>query len=231
MDVLLRRRIAGRTLIVGATEQIDGDLHPGRVEADVLRRRQCRLIGSTWVMLDQQHGADVHIVASVPTPAWPLAAAGDVLVAPPGVSAPLAVWAADCAPIVLLGADGARVAAHVGWRGLAAGAIDAAIDAAGVVDAAVLGPCIHRCCYEFTLGDLAEISTAVALDLGEMCGQTSWGTPALDVPATVAALLARRGIELDVSGPCTGCDLRFHSHRRRGDVGRHAVVTWMEHEQ
>lgn len=231
MDELLRRQIAGRTLVVGATDRADGDLHPVRVAADDLRRRQRELVGSTWVMLDQQHGADVFNVASVSATPWPLAAAGDVLVAPVSVCWPLAVWAADCAPIVLLGADGTRVAAHAGWRGLVAGAIDAAVDAVGVVRAAALGPCIHRCCYEFELRDLEEVGTAVALDLDEVGARTSWGAPALDVPATVAALLARRGIELDVSGPCTGCDPRFHSHRRRGDVARHAVVTWVEQEQ
>lgn len=230
MDRLLRRRIAGRPLIVGVTERADGDVHPGRVDADTLRRRQHDLVGSTWVMLDQQHGADVHLVGlDTPTP-WPLVAAGDVLVAPAAVSAPLAVWAADCAPIVLLGADGTRVAAHAGWRGLAAGVIDAALDAVGAVAAAVLGPCIHACCYEFAVGDLEEVASTVGLGPDEVRGQTSWGMPALDVPATVAALLARRSITLDVSGPCTGCDLRFHSHRRRGDVARHAVVTWVEHE-
>jgi polyphenol oxidase len=218
-------------MLVGATDRTDGDFHPGRVAADDLRHRQRGLVGSPWVMLDQQHGAVVVDVASVPAIPWPLAAAGDVLVAPVGDTRPLAVWAADCAPIVLLGADGTRVVAHAGWRGLAAGAIDAAADAVGAVDAAVLGPCIHRCCYEFAMSDLGALSISVALDLDQVCGQTSWGAPALDVPATVAALLARRGIELDVSGACTGCDERFHSHRRRGDVARHAVVTWVEHEQ
>lgn len=231
MDVLLRRRIAGRTLIVGATERADGDVHPVRVAADELRRRQRELVGSTWVMLDQQHGADVHTVASQPAPDWPLAGTGDVLVAPVEVAGPLAVWAADCAPIVLLGADGTRVAAHAGWRGLAAGAVDAAADAVGVVDAAVLGPCIHRCCYEFDPDDLDAVAAAVALHPDEVRGPTSWGTSALDVPATVAALLARRGITLDVSGPCTGCDVRFRSHRRRGDLARHALVTWVERER
>lgn len=228
MDVLLRRRIGGRTLIVGATERADGDVHPVLVAADELRRRQRELVGSTWVMLDQQHGAEVHTVAPQLTPDWPLAATGDVLVAPADVAAPLAVWAADCAPIVMLGADGTRVAAHAGWRGLVAGAVDAAADAVGVADAAVLGPCIHPCCYEFSCRDLEQFSAAVALDLDDVRGQTSWGAAALDVPATVAALLARRGIALDVSGPCTGCEVRFQSHRRRGDIARHALVTWVE---
>jgi copper oxidase (laccase) domain-containing protein len=35
-------------------------------------------------------------------------------------------------------------------------------------------------------------------------------------------------VPLDVVGPCTGCDERWYSYRRRGDVGRHAVVAWTE---
>ena len=36
------------------------------------------------------------------------------------------------------------------------------------------------------------------------------------------------GIDLDVVGVCTGCDLRFRSHRRRVDLERHAMVAWFE---
>jgi polyphenol oxidase len=228
MDELLRRQVAGRMLVVGATDRADGDFNPVRVAPDDLGHRQRALVGARWVMLDQQHGADVCTVASLPLPTWPLAGSGDVLVAAGTVSYPLAVWAADCAPIVLFGDDGTRVVAHAGWRGLTAGAIDAAVDAVGVVEAAVLGPCIHACCYEFGRRGVEEVSAAVALDLEEIRGQTSWGSIALDVPATVAALLARRGVGLDVVGACTGCDPRLHSHRRRGDAARHAVVTWVE---
>jgi polyphenol oxidase len=52
--------------------------------------------------------------------------------------------------------------------------------------------------------------------------------PALDVPAAVRAGLARRAIELDVAGTCTGCDRRFRSHRRRAELERHALVVWFE---
>jgi copper oxidase (laccase) domain-containing protein len=228
VDELLRREIAGRTVVVGATERSDGDVHPGRVAAADLCRRQRMLVGAPWVMLDQRHGADVYTVTAAPPPAWPLAGAADVLVAPADLSPPLAVWAADCAPVVLLGADGTRVAAHAGWRGLSAGAVEAALDAVGVVDAAVLGPCIHRCCYEFEERRLVEFAAAVALEPDQVTGRTTWGTSGLDVPAVVGALLERRGVALDVVGACTGCDVRFHSHRRRAEPARHAVVTWVE---
>ncbi len=46
--------------------------------------------------------------------------------------------------------------------------------------------------------------------------------------ASIAAILGRHGIGLDVVGPCTGCDVRFYSHRRRNERERHAVVSWIE---
>ena len=232
MDELFRRRLGARTVVIGATDRHDGDVHPGRVRVDELDQRQRSLVGRRWLMLDQQHGADVHVVDVEETASWPLAGTGDVLVAPDDVSVPLAVWAADCAPIVLLGVSGARVVAHAGWRGLAAGVVDAAVDALesadGGVEAAVLGPCIHPCCYEFGVRELAELSIELGVERSEVVATTTWGASALDVPATVRVLLARRGVRLDVVGDCTGCEPRFQSHRRRRDPARHAVVTWVE---
>ena len=59
-------------------------------------------------------------------------------------------------------------------------------------------------------------------------GRTANGRRALDVPATIAASLARHGVVLDISGPCTGCDVRWFSHRVRSDIERHAVVASWE---
>jgi copper oxidase (laccase) domain-containing protein len=58
----------------------------------------------------------------------------------------------------------------------------------------------------------------------EIAGTTVDGSTALDVPAAVRSALAHHGIELDVVGPCTGCDDRWFSHRVRTDLGRHATV-------
>ena len=197
MEELLRRDIGGRVAVAVVTERSDGDVHPEHVDLDTLRQRQVRLTGATWVMLDEVHGTDVVVVGADSNLMWPIAGIGDVLSAD-GSSEMLAVWVADCAPIALFGSNGsAWVVAHGGWRGLADGVIDVAVDALG-----------------------AEAS-AVA-------GSTHWGTDALDVPAAVAAGLARHGIDLDVVGVCTGCDLRFRSHRRRVDLERHAMVAWFE---
>lgn len=213
--------IADRRLHVVATERDDGDIHPGRVMAPDLRARQQAVTPPDrhWSMVDQVHGVAVVEVDGNET--WvPTLGVADVIVTQ-SLDVPIAIWAADCAPIMLAADDGTLVGAHGGWKGLAAGVVAVAVAAAtrhgGTITSAVLGPVIHPCCYEFSLDELRTIPDAVE-------GRTSGGSLALDVPATVAALLARHGVVLDVTGPCTGCDDRWFSHRVRTDLGRHAVV-------
>jgi polyphenol oxidase len=229
---LFRRDIDGRVAVVVVTECSDGDVHPELVDADTLGRRQLAATGRRWVMLDEVHGVDVVAIDSLVSVPWPIAGTGDVLVADRS-DATLAVWVADCAPVALFGANGtSRAVVHAGWRGLAAGVIDVAIDAVETtgteVVAAVLGPCIHPCCYEFGAAELDRVAAGVGRSAPELSGSTQWGTRSLDVPAAVAAGLARRGVALDAVGPCTGCDRRFRSHRRRSDPERHALVAWFE---
>ncbi len=47
-------------VIVGATERIDGDMHPDGPHGNLLCRRQHALLRTSWSMLDQQHGVEVH---------------------------------------------------------------------------------------------------------------------------------------------------------------------------
>ena len=225
---LLRRTIAGSTLVVAATDRHDGDVHPENVTAPVLAARQRAVTGSRWVMLDQVHGTAVHVLDASSCPTWPIAGTGDVLVAPAGNRDAAAIWAADCAPVVLVDAQGARTMIHAGWRGLAAGVIDVGVTASAPVVAAVLGPCIHPCCYEFGLDDLDSVARGVGVGAEAIAATTTEGAPALDVPAAVAAALARHRITLDAVGVCTGCSPVHFSHRRRGATDRHAVVSWWE---
>ena len=140
----------------------------------------------------------------------------------------LAVWTADCAPIFLLADDGTTVGAHGGWRGLADGVVDVAVGAArrngGRVVAAVVGPVIGPCCYEFGQDDLGLVARGVHADPAEVTGTTAVGARALDVPAAIRSALGLHGIDLDIVGPCTGCDDRWFSHRVRTEPGRHATV-------
>lgn len=102
----------------------------------------------------QVHGRDVVIIRRGEPRGGEIQAA-DVLVSNDPRTA-VAVRAADCVPILLADSrTGAVAAVHAGWRGMAKGAIAAAVDALYRefgVDAtnlhAVIGPSIGVCCYE-----------------------------------------------------------------------------------
>ncbi len=236
MRTLLRRPIgpAGAETVVAATERGDGDVHPRRTDPATLERRQRAATGRVWVMTNQVHGIDVHTVRHRATEAAAVDAGRDAeadVIAASSADVPLAIWAADCAALMLIGERGAVVAAHAGWRGLAAGIVDVAAHELAIrgdaVAAAVLGPGIHPCCYSFDADERRLVAAGVGMAPEAVAGTTVAGAASLDVPAAVAGALRRHGVELDVVGPCTGCDGRWFSHRR-GDAARHAVVVWRD---
>jgi YfiH family protein len=212
------------------TTAADGDFAVGQPAA-VLGARRRALVPLPWTWLCQVHGSEVVTVdapgahAGAPADAAVTAAAG----------AALAIHAADCAPVALVADDGAVAAVHVGWRGLTAGVIEragAAVRAVGDADPgrlrAVVGPCIHACCYEFGVADLERVEARYGTGVR---GTTSSGRAALDLPAAVAAALAAiPGAELAVASPwCTACGTpAMFSHRARGDTARQAMVVWLE---
>ncbi len=122
-----------------------------------------------WTCLHQVHGAEVFVAGSqdppgvrgVPVDSTALPQA-DASVST-GSDAVLAILTADCAPVALVG-PGVVGAVHAGWRGLAAGVLEAAVaqvaEMAGEPPAAVVGPCIHPCCYQFSPGDLDLVGGA-----------------------------------------------------------------------
>jgi copper oxidase (laccase) domain-containing protein len=214
---------------VVATGAAEGDIHPRRVDDATRERRELAATGALWTMLDQVHGTgvvDVDLSTGV----------GDAASLPVGDVARtekperrLAVWSADCAPVFLVGRRGALVGAHAGWRGLAAGIIDVACRALDQpVAAAVLGPVIHPCCYAFGHDELDRVAAGVGTEPPVVAGRTRLDGLALDVPAAVRAGLAAHDIALDVTGPCTGCDPGWFSHRVRGDRARQATVGWID---
>jgi hypothetical protein len=141
----------------------------------------------------------------------------------------LAVRTADCAPVVLVGAAAVGVV-HAGWRGLAAGVVEAAVAAMESLGdrprAAHLGPCIRVGCYEF---DGPEADLVVERFGAGVRGTTAWGTPAMDLPAAVASALRGAGVsEVHDTSGCTACDTRWYSHRARAEVERFATTAWLE---
>jgi len=238
MKTLLRRPAGtpgdDTDLVVSSTERADGDLHPRHTAQSTLARRQRALIGWPWVMTDQVHGVAVHAVDPSDSADEAVAVARDAradVITAAGAEVPLAVWAADCAPVVLLGRRGRVVLVHAGWRGLAAGVVDVAVEQFAHSDdevaSAVLGPVIHPCCYGFGAADLEHVADGVGVAPDVVSATTANGEPALDVPAAVAAALGRHGVELDAAGACTGCAGHWFSHRR-GESERHALVVWLD---
>lgn len=133
-------------------------------------------------------------------------------------SAGLAVMVADCVPVVLAGetAGGEPVlaVAHAGRPGVEKGVIAAVVarmQAAGARNImAVLGPSVCGRCYEVP----EAMRESVSAQVPESFATTSWGTPALDLPAAVLAQLRAAGATAAPSGICTLEDARFFSHRR-----------------
>jgi hypothetical protein len=87
---------------------------------------------------------------------------------------------------------------------------------------AALGPCIRPECYGFGARDLDRL----ARRLGALArAHASDGSPALDVPAAVAAALERCGARLVIDhGGCTACSTGWFSYRARGESERQATV-------
>jgi YfiH family protein len=140
----------------------------------------------------------------------------------------LAVRTADCVPIVLVGPSGVGVV-HAGWRGLVAGVVERAVAALTALGAdpevAHLGPCIRPGCYEFDGPGRDELAARFG---PEVRSTTTWGTPAVDLPAAAHAALTAAGVPAvhDEAG-CTACDRRWFSHRARGDTARFATTAWL----
>jgi YfiH family protein len=149
---------------------------------------------------------------------------------------PVGVVTADCVPVLAAAADGSAVAAiHAGWRGLAAGVIEAGIAAlarevGGAPLRAVIGPRIGACCYEVDAPVLDALRHFDA-DLDAATTPSRPGHRFLDLGALSRAALLRAGVSPDAIGviepACTSCDAqRFHSYRRDGPrAGR--LVHWI----
>jgi YfiH family protein len=139
---------------------------------------------------------------------------------------PVGVVTADCVPILVASDDGASVAAiHAGWRGLAAGVIEAGVDAMGLPAArlrAAVGPAARGCCYEVDDPVVRALGARYADLLAEVLAPGRPGRYQLDLPRLATLVLARIGLGGDRVGTthrlCTICTPgpRFESYRRDG---------------
>jgi purine-nucleoside/S-methyl-5'-thioadenosine phosphorylase / adenosine deaminase len=135
---------------------------------------------------------------------------------------PLLVFTADCLPIAIARANGARpaiAALHVGWRGLLAGIVQRGAAALGGRLSAAIGPGIGPCCY--------EVGEDVAKPFRERFGAGVVHDGRLDLWSAAERALRAAGVsEIHRTDLCTFCnpDLFFSHRRDAGVTGRQGMI-------
>jgi len=195
------------------------------------RRRLAATLGAAPVFLDQVHGTRVvRLGAQHLSPAAPAERADAAITTVPGIACTVLV--ADCLPVLFATRDGRAVgAAHAGWRGLAAGVLEATIAAMDVPAAklcAWLGPAIGP--EHFEVG--AEVRAAfVAANPAAAAGFSAnpQGRWQCDLALLARQRLTAAGLtRLDGASHCTYADAaRCYSYRRDGQTGRMAALLWL----
>jgi YfiH family protein len=144
-----------------------------------------------------------------------------------------AVLTADCLPVLLCDERATVVGiAHAGWRGLAAGVIEAtvaAMDEPGEHLMAWLGPAIGPQAFEVG-GEVRDIFLAGDTAAAEAFVATADGRWLCDIYRLARRRLQALGI-CRIAGAdfCTVNDLqRCFSYRRDGVTGRMASLIWLE---
>lgn len=130
---------------------------------------------------------------------------GDAVVSPDGTD-PIAILVADCLPVAFTTDYGATAIAHAGRVGLLAGILENTVQRLKALDAdktgtikATIGPGICGQCYEVP----ADMREQAAQRHPKIYAETTWGTPALDLPAAAEAILTQTGVRVHRVDTCT----------------------------
>jgi polyphenol oxidase len=126
---------------------------------------------------------------------------------------PLLALGADCLPVALVRANGARPAAavlHAGRIGVLEGILEAGVAALGGRVAAAIGPGIGPCCY--------EVGESVAAPYRQRFGPGVLRGSHLDLPRAAEQALHEAGcVSVERFDLCTACNADlFFSYRRDG---------------
>jgi polyphenol oxidase len=201
--------------------------HPAAVSENRRRVRERLALPAEPDWLEQVHGTrvadlDAGEAAAGPADAVVTRTRGRVC----------AVQVADCLPVLFAARDGCAVAAaHAGWRGLAAGVLEATVARLGMPPGELLtwlGPAISA--PHFEVG--AEVRAAfIAGDAGAGAAFTPNARARWQCDLTLLARrrLAALGLTAVAGGAwCTYADPgRFFSFRRDGPCGRMAALIWL----
>jgi YfiH family protein len=205
------------------------DVGPGRAD-DRRRLREALALPAEPGWLHQVHGTRVARLVSTEQDKNEMRESDASVASEAGVVC--AVMAADCLPVLFCDDAGTAVgAAHAGWRGLAAGVLEATVRAMGQPGdrlmawmGAAIGP------DSFEVG--AEVREAfVAVDPAAAACFRPRAVPGkllADLYGLARQRLARAGVRRVFGG---GLDTyadprRFFSYRRDGRTGRLAALVW-----
>jgi len=198
------------------------------------RRRLTTFLPSPPVWLNQVHGANVVVLGArtiaAPKPAdAAITRERDVV---------CAVLVADCLPVLLADRRGSVVGvAHAGWRGLAAGVLEATVTALGEIGAATgdlvawLGPAIGPAAFEVG-ADVRDALLARDAALARCFVAQRDGKWLADLYGIARNRLAAAGVAVvSGGGECTKTNAaRFFSYRRERASGRMAALAWLAQE-
>lgn len=204
---------------------------PAHVQAN--RERLAQWLPGAPVWVRQVHGTAVLVADH--TSSTELIEADAMVTSTPGQV--LGILTADCMPVVMANDEGTVLGlAHAGWRGLAAGVLQATAKTmqqeVGQLGAwrAWVGPCIGPRAFE--VGDevretFVQIDSAFDACFTQRAAPHKWSC---DMPSIASKLLQDLGAQsVAISGLCTVDDpaRRFFSYRRDGQTGRMATVAWL----
>lgn len=150
--------------------------------------------------------------------------------ATPGVAC--TIMTADCLPALFCNRQGTRVAAaHAGWRGLAAGVLEATADSLQAAPDEILvwlGPAIGQPSFEVG-GEVREVFVAShPQTAAAFIPSINDGRFMADIYALARLRLAAHGITRVYGGGLdTFTDERFFSYRRGARTGRFASLVWL----
>jgi len=149
-----------------------------------------------------------------------------------------AIQTADCLPVLFAASDGSAVAAaHAGWRGLAAGVLQATVQRLraraerGATVLAWLGPAISSAHYEVG-ADVRSAFLQAEPEAEQNFLPNAHGRWQCDLYALARRALAAAGVNEVLGGEhCSFAETgRFYSHRRDGQqpggTGRMATLIW-----
>nr|WP_218179727.1 peptidoglycan editing factor PgeF [Pseudomonas gingeri] len=149
----------------------------------------------------------------------------------PGVAC--TAMTADCLPALFCDRAGTRVAAaHAGWRGLAAGVLEATVDRLDVPASEVLvwlGPAIGPGAFEVGAEVREAFLSTHPETIEAFVPSVNAGRFMADIYALARLRLAACGITaVHGGGLCTVTDPRFFSYRRSPRTGRFASLIWLQ---